>query len=852
MSQKSIKRSDSAERDIELSQTSRESEGPQDSTVPEAESAPETGATPVPITATYNRNTGNLAGNGMSPKEKADHARKVVSAQMSQWAYSNARTQLTSGIRSVNRMLEQLQSENDARPVDVQPETNESLEVLRVSLRLDRTNVSGANSQDNLGLDRPAMAALLGSQIQTACTHLGSLQRRVDDQSSKVFVTGDINTGKTAFCNALLHRHLLPEDQLPCTTVFCEVREARENDNIEEVHAIPLSLAPGSVNECISNYDPHDTSTYEIFPLTELDELVPQSDKYAMLKVYIRDDARAADSSLLRNGTVDIALIDSPGLNRDSVQTSEVISRQDEIDLVVFVVNAENQLTLSAQEFIALASREKKLMFFAVNKFDRIRDKERCKRLILDQIKELSPESYKRAPEFVHFLTGPRHDDGPGGDGDDSDDDNDDNDPDFQNMENNLRNFVLKRRAQSKLLPAKTYLTKVLHDITSISQSNLSTFKEEESNIKEELKSLDEEVATSKKHYSTFTKAIDALADQTVTETYDYTKQSIMNCLNISISDMPQYQGISQLYDFVFYTEHYIRDQIRDSIVRSELHARAETKRAVEQICQDGQNELGDEFMSNRVFDSSLMFSQSVHSLSKKFSMPLTVSDLYAPSWEGLMNYLSWALFSPAKLLEGNKPAAIPSTEKDDSKSGSLALVGSVLGLGNYPISQYWKRPSLLFTSKLPALAIYSLGGSKIVTTVIFNGLSTFTWRSLGQISGSVLVVATLLGASYFVYDLPRALPQNLLAKYTERLQSLDYTHTNSKRISGEVAGVLRTPTREIVRTCELLVDRKQENKRELERRRESNTLALHFFEQLLATATTQTAATAAINLEIE
>ena len=850
MSQKSVTSGQRAgeETGDELSRTQSAGSGRSSpsSAVPEVESPSQGAAEPIPIAATYNRNTGEFDANSASPQEKAAYAAKVASAQMSQWAYSNARTQLTSGIRSVSNMLKQLKEENEARPVDVNAKTNAELEVLRVNLRLDRSSVS--STQDNLGLDRPAMAALLGSQIQTACSHLSSLQRRVGDQSSKVFITGDVNTGKTAFCNALLHRHLLPEDQLPCTTVFCEVREARENDNIEEVHAIPLSLVPGSVSECISRYDPHDSTTYEVFPLSELDDLVPQSEKYAMLKVYIRGDARPADASLLRNGTVDIALIDSPGLNRDSVQTSEVIARQDEIDLVVFVVNAENQLTLSAQEFIALASREKKLMFFAVNKFDRIRDKERCKRLILEQIKDLSPESYKRAPEFVHFLAEPRHDDDPDGNGDDDNNNSDDdNDPNFKNLENSLRNFVLKRRAQSKLLPAKTYLTKVLGDLTSISKSNLATFKAEESNINEELTSLETEVAKATKHYAAFTKDIDTLADQTVTETYDYTKQSIMQCLDINASNMPQYQGISRLYDFVFYTEHYIRDQIRDSIVRSELHARAETKRAVEQICGDAQEALGDEFMSNRAFDSSLMFSQSVHSLSKNFSMPLEISDLYAPSWEGLMDYLSWALFSPAKLLQGGETP----DEKTEEK-GTMALVGSVLGLGNYPLSQYWKRPSLLFTSKLPALAIYSLGGSKIITTVVFSGLRTFTWRSLGQISGSVLAVATLLTVSYFVHDLPRALPQNLLAKYTARLQSLDYIHTNSKRISGEVAGVLRIPTREIVRTCELLVDRKQETRRGLERRKQSNALALRFFDQLLASATAQQSATAAINLDIE
>lgn len=146
-----------------------------------------------------------------------------------------------------------------------------------------------------------------------------------DDVSSKVFITGDVNTGKSALCNSLLKQRLLPEDQLPCTNVFSEILEARENDGIEEVHAIPLNIAP-TLKEAIDMYSIQNPKTYEIHTLKELPDLVPQNGKYALLKIYIKDDKRPASTSLLRNGTVDISLIDSPGLNMDSLQTAEVMS----------------------------------------------------------------------------------------------------------------------------------------------------------------------------------------------------------------------------------------------------------------------------------------------------------------------------------------------------------------------------------------------------------------------------------------------------------------------------------------------------------------------------------------------
>jgi len=779
---------------------------------------------------------------------------RLVSSQLSQWNYNNNRSKLNSSIATLRNLLQQINEENSTRPVQV--DISQDLQVLQINLRMDGHYNNNSNGKNDFKLVNDAMATLLHNQIEKSIEHLASLQHRVDDVSSKVFITGDLNTGKSSFCNNLLRRQLLPEDQLPCTNVFCEILEARENEGIEEVHAIPNSLA-STVKECADQYDIKNHMTYEIHTLMELDELVMQNDKYALLKIYIKDDKRPTEKSLLRNGTVDISLIDSPGLNMDSVQTSEVMARQEEIDLVIFVVNAENQLTLSAKEFISLASREKKLMFFVVKKFDRIKDKERCKKLILEQIKDLSPETYKRSKEFVHFISEPELENGnspnpdDNGDSDDNDSDDINIDPDFENLENSLRNFVLKRRSQSKLLPAKTYLCKVLSDIGKISNNNLSIYRNEENMIKEELLYLTETVDTIKRRYRGVTQSIDKLSEETVTETYDFTKNHIMNCLSIDCQDLPQYPGISRLYDFVFQTEHYFQDQIKSSTVASELHARYTTKTVVEQIYSTGRDELGDEFMSNRIFDVGLMFSLSTHQISKNFSVPLTFSDLYAPSLDGLIEYLSWALFSPMKISWHKKPAEIEKQNKtEDNKS--ITTVGSVLGLGNYPLSQYWKRPSLLFTSKLPALAIYSFGGSKIATTVIFNGLSAFSWKSLGQIAGSVVIAGSLLGMAYIVYDIPRALPQNLLIKYKEHLIQMDYIHTNARRISNEVQEVLKTPTREIMKTCELEVDKKQGKKHELERKQENNTISIKFFTEILQRTTSERNIVDSINLEVD
>ncbi len=40
-----------------------------------------------------------------------------------------------------------------------------------------------------------------------------------------------------------------------------------------------------------------------------------------------------------------------------------------------------------------------------VNAFDTIRDQERCENLILEQIKNISPRTYKESSELVHFVS---------------------------------------------------------------------------------------------------------------------------------------------------------------------------------------------------------------------------------------------------------------------------------------------------------------------------------------------------------------------------------------------------------------------------------------------------------------
>ena len=233
--------------------------------------------------------------------------------------------------------------------------------MFRLDLKLGPTSPTFLVSQ----LEKSSIANLLDDQFLSAINHIEKLKLRVQDTSSKVLVTGDLNAGKSTFVNALLRREVMPVDQQPCTTAFCEVHDAAENNGKEEVHVLIDGLT----------YDINDHSTFSRKDIADLEHIIAENP--SIIKLYL-EDTRTPSESLLNNGVVDISLIDAPGLNRDSLQTTALFAQQEEIDVVVFVVSAENHFTLSAKEFLSTASKEKAYLFIVVNKYDDIKNKEKC------------------------------------------------------------------------------------------------------------------------------------------------------------------------------------------------------------------------------------------------------------------------------------------------------------------------------------------------------------------------------------------------------------------------------------------------------------------------------------------
>ncbi|KAI9778838.1 MAG: mitofusin [Candelina submexicana] len=660
----------------------------------------------------------------------------------------------------------------------ITPQIAQEFSILKLDLKL------GTLSQGELlqSLEKNSIAALLDGKITQSIKHLLSLRDRIEDTSSKVLVTGDLNAGKSTFCNALLRRKVLPEDQQPCTSIFCEVLDARENGGLEEVHAVHKD----------ADYNRNDESTYDAYALKQLEQIVVDSDRYTQCKVYVRD-IREVDQSLLNNGVVDISIIDAPGLNMDSLKTTAVFARQEEIDVVVFVVSAANHFTLSAKEFIWNAASEKAYIFIVVNGFDNIRDKDRCQRMILEQVAKLSPRTYKENADLVHFVSsnaipvapaeyrpsigqnggqgggsggpGPPADDPPPEDLDEEDEQKGkhgepglsspkgkgkekENVQDFENLESALRSFVLEKRARSKLAPAKTYLLNVLGDLLTLATHNRDIAQSELDRVTKELKELEPVLERSNKAQAEVGEETDRKIEDSYSSIYNLTRSKLNTTISrVSERDLGvHYPGFLNAFQYGEDIKVAMLNQISATVTQCEDVAKDQTVKDVDYIKCLGKQHLGEEYVE-KAFRSDLMFKRKTDALARQVDTEVEIWDFFDfPN-----------LWSQQEKVAGTGMAVTVAGILGGRLIGGVGWIDGVVGFAR-------------------------VVGAKGVRRLIVPGI----------------LVTVVMAASYAVSSIPTSLPRRLSQKLAVQLQAFDYTHKNSLRIASEVRKVLSIPVNDL------------------------------------------------------
>lgn len=726
-------------------------------------------------------------------------------------------------------------------------------------------------------LSMQTLSQLLSRRLTSSLTHLGSLRSRVLDTSSRILVTGDLNAGKSTFVNALLKkRDLMPVDQQPLTEVFCEILDAKTyNEGKEELHALREAT--------IEVYDRTKEETFARFKLEDLEEVVTQGEEYAIIKVYVNDvqggEGAESEDSLIGNNLVSISLIDAPGLNRDTLSTTAVFARQTEIDVIVFVVSAENHLTLSAKEFLFNASREKAYVFVVVNKWGGIRDKNRCRRIVGEQIKQLSPATWDARSELVHFVDSasalPKEDE-----------EEVDDDVDFEHLKMSLKSFVLLKRAKSKLAPAKHYLLNLLSDLSTLGSVNLSAASAELEEALEQLELVKPVHERLTRQRDEVEESVNKVEEGTVEGVKEKAWRRVERAMGFiregqvvppvftadgkSIKNIPTFEGVEHFespvalppYPGMWYIWSWA-SEVRDTLLRSmeaevraaEEEARGETVEGVKEVMQGlAKKFLPDEEKkgNERVFRPEVMFAKRRAATKGKFSGGTAGVGLRASeAANGSMEVSVLDLFDLERLVSFNKKSAASTSSSKEEEGDASTL--SVVSLGVGAITMFGSR-AVGVRGFVEAIArACDILGSKEARKwagPVIGVLSEFYFILYVAESLSLIFVpsAALGVAVYVVLDLPRAVPRNIGRKLHVSLDSpssstavtapsqqpTTYATSQSERISRETRKVLRLAGWDLRERFRAALEKSERERREVEGNKEKAEGAIKWLEGFL------------------
>ncbi|KAI1479622.1 hypothetical protein F4774DRAFT_418710 [Daldinia eschscholtzii] len=672
------------------------------------------------------------------------------------------------------------------------------LAVLNLDLKLGHLHQEGLVHT----LGRKAVSSLLGYKLSSAIGHLQLLRARIDDPSSKVLVTGDVNAGKSTFCNALLRRKILPENQQPCTAIFCEILNATENEGLEEVHAVRLKATYDRLNE----------QTYDKYAFTDLAEIVSDNKKYKQCKIYIAD-TRANDLSLLNNGVVPLTLVDTPGLNSHMAKTMAVFTKQEEVDIVVFVLSASNKFTISAKDFITLAAAEKACLFVVANRFDTVKDKEVCKETILSQLRHFNPRIFDQSSEFVHFVSSHAistegHPYGGSGVGSapssgdiDGNSDNCHGDYreqsdyldavlDFERLEKSLRNFVVDKRMRSKLAPAKTYLQKVFNDINILATVNYEAALSESGKIMDQIidirsKLLKMHVEGRKSHLEG-----ENIVNRMHKDVYDYTKSKLTEDISgdngiIGNVYIP-YPGILGVFRYSESIKRAMLRRVTFSSVRDcEDYAFDKTDEGVDMLKQLGRLHVGkrkDELVTSPRYMSYLLTGR----LNRQVNVHTTLWD-----------FIDW----PAPF--GKYLPVVRMALKTALKTAATVGVGWVAF--NTGATKSYMAKKLKLMKNIDVMENIFLGASIASLVMVFMSPR-----------------------------IPTIICRRHSKKIADKLAEIDFVNDNAERISADVHKVLHAQAYDFSLNKERRMNRLEEKERRRRAKKKPNDVASEYFHKII------------------
>lgn len=225
---------------------------------------------------------------------------------------------------------------------------------------------------------------------------LRQLGSKVDNDTFKIQIVGTFKNGKSTFINALLGEDILPTKALPCTSVINEIKYGESKKAIlnfrnplpetllSDIPAVTLNhmKAHGMKDVPPMEIEYDRISDYVTIPLDGDPDEISLKSPYLSVELFY-------PSPLLKEG---VEIIDSPGLNENDERTAVTLEYLDKADAIIFLLDATKACAKDEMETIEdiLVPKGFDDMFFVVNRFDLIQQRERAeiKKFVESKVKQ--------------------------------------------------------------------------------------------------------------------------------------------------------------------------------------------------------------------------------------------------------------------------------------------------------------------------------------------------------------------------------------------------------------------------------------------------------------------------------